>query len=144
MRNMGSRSGIELLQLPLQLQNIRLGRPVDLLLDASAWRVIGFVVLCGDESLRFLAYAAAESRDDEIAVPSALLLLDDVEFYRERCRSLRGLLGAPVASEGREVGSLHDLVVARDGNVESLLVVEDGGVREVEPAGARIELAPAA
>jgi hypothetical protein len=141
---MGSRSGIELLQLPLQLHDIRLGRPVDLLLDRKAWRVIGFVVLCRDESLRFLAHAAAETRDDEIAVPSALLLLEDVEFYRVRARSLRGLLGAVVASEGRDAGPLHDVVVGRDGNVESLLVVEDGAVREIEPAGARIELASAA
>ena len=141
---MGSRSGIELLQLPLQLHNIRLGRPVDLLLDVRAWRVIGFVVLCGDENLRFLAYAAAEARDDEIAVSSALRLLEDVAFYRGRSRSLRGLLGAAVAGEGGEVGPLHDLVVARDGHVESLLVVEDGAVRDVEPAGVRIALAPAA
>ena len=140
---MGSRSGIELLQLPVQLHNIRLGRPVDLLLDPSGRRAIGFVVLCGDEGLRFLAYAAAEPRDDEIAVPSALLLLEDVEFYRERSRSLRALLGAPVAREGREAGPLHDLVVARDGSVESLLVAEDGAVSEVEPTGAEIGLAPA-
>jgi hypothetical protein len=141
---MGARSGMELLQLPVQLQGIRLGRPVDLLLDAKAWRVLGFVVLCGDESLRFLAYAAAELRVDEIAVPSALLLLEDVEFYRRRTRSLRSLLGAAVTSERTEVGLLHDLVVAHGGSVESLLVVEDGAVYEVEPAGARIELAPAA
>jgi hypothetical protein len=144
MHSMGSKSGIELLQLPVRLEDIRLGRPVDLLLDATAWRVIGFVVLCGDDSLRFLAYAAAEPRDDEIAVPSALLLLENVEFYRERSRSLRGLLGAAVASDGLDVGPLHDVVVARDGNVESLLVAADGAVREVEPTGARVGLAPAA
>ena len=141
---MGPRSGIELLQLPVQLQNIRLGRPVDLLLDAKSWRVLGFVVRCGDEGLRFLAYAAAELRDHEIAVPSALLLLEDVAFYRERSRSLRALLGAAVASEGRPAGPLRDVAVARDGNLETLLVVQDGAIREVEPAGARIELAPAA
>jgi hypothetical protein len=141
---MGSRSGIELLQLPVQLRNIRLGRPVDLLLDPRDWRVIGFVVLCGDESLRFLAYAAAEPRDDEIAVPSALLLLEDVEFYRGRSRSLRALLGAAVASDGRELGPLHDVVLARDGGIESLLVAEDGAVSEVVASGARIGLAPAA
>ena len=141
---MVSRSGVQLLQLPVQLQEIRLGRPVDLLLDAKAWRVLGFVVRCGDESLRFLAYAAAEPREDEIAVPSALLLLEDVEFYRKRARSLRALLGTTVASEGRDVGSLDDLVVGRDGKVESLLVEQDGTVRMVEAAGARIGLAPAA
>jgi hypothetical protein len=144
MHSMGSKSGIELLQLPVRLEDIRLGRPVELLLDATAWRVIGFVVLCGDDSLRFLPYAAAEPRDDEIAVPSALLLLEDVEFYRERSRSLRGLLGAAVVSDGLDAGPLHDVVVARDGNVESLLVAADGAVREVEPTGARVGLAPAA
>jgi hypothetical protein len=117
---------------------------VDLLLDATAWRVLGFVVLCGDESRRFLPYAAAELREDEIEVPSALLLLEDIAFYRERSRSLRTLVGATVASDRREVGELRDLFVAADGSVESLLVAQDGAVREVEPAGARIELAPAA
>jgi hypothetical protein len=141
---MGSTSGMELLQLPVRLRDIRLGRPVDLLLDAKAWRVLGFVVLCGDDSLRFLAYAAADLPEDEIAVPSALLLLEDVGFYRERTRSLRALLGSAVASEGRHVGPLHDLCVARDGIVETLLVIRDGAVVEVEPAGAQIELAPAA
>jgi len=135
---------MELLQLPVQLHNIRLGRPVDLLLDAKAWRVLGFVVLCGDESQRFLAYAAAELQEDAIAVPSALLLLEDVGFYRKRARSLRELLRAAVASEGGEVAPLHDLLVARDGNVESLLVVQAGAVRALEAAGAQIGLAPAA
>jgi hypothetical protein len=141
---MGSTAGMELLQLPVQLRDIRLGRPVDLLLDAKAWRVLGFVVLCGDESLRFLAYPAADLREGEIAVPSALLLLEDVEFYRERTRSLRALLGSAVASDGRHVGPLHDLCVAPDGNVDALLVIRDGFAVEIEPAGARIELAPAA
>jgi hypothetical protein len=128
----------------VQLRGIWLCRPVDLLLDATAWRVLGFVVLCGDESRRFLPYAAAELREDEIEVPSALLLLEDIAFYRERSRSLRTLVGATVASDRREVGELRDLFVAADGSVESLLVAQDGAVREVEPAGARIELAPAA
>jgi hypothetical protein len=135
---------MQLLQLPVQLRGIWLCRPVDLLLDATAWRVLGFVVLCGDESRRFLPYAAAELREDEIEVPSALLLLEDIAFYRERSRSLRTLVGATVASDRREVGELRDLFVAADGSVESLLVAQDGTVREVEPAGARVELAPAA
>ena len=68
---------------------------MDVLLDADGWRVLGFVVLCGDESRRFLVYAAADLGQDEIAVPSALLLLEDVDFYRGRSRSLRALLGGP-------------------------------------------------
>ena len=105
---MGPRSATELLQLPVQLHGIRLGRPVDLLLDTTEWRALGFVVLCRDESSRFLAFAAADVREDAIEVVSALLLLEDVDFYRDRSRSLRDVLG-----DGR-----RDLRVAPDGTVE--------------------------
>ena len=141
---MGSRSAIELLLLPVRLQEIRLGRPVDVLLDAESWRVLGFVVLCGDESRRFLAYAAADPRQGEIAVTSALLLLDDVDFYRSRSRSLRALLGGAVVSARDELGVLRDLLIAPDGSVDALMVEQDGVMREVEPAGLRIEYASAA
>ena len=134
---MGSRSAIELLLLPVRHQEIRLGRPVDVLLDAAAWRVIGFVVLCGDESQRFLVYATADPREDEIAVPSALLLLDDVDFYRGRSRSLRALLGGTVANAQQDLGVLRDLLIAPDGTVSALMVERDGGMHEVEPAGMR-------
>jgi hypothetical protein len=109
MESMGPRSATELLQLPVQLHGIRLGRPVDLLLDPTEWRVLGFVVLCPDESSRFLALAAADLHEDTIEVSSALLLLEDVDFYRDRSQSLRDLLG----------GELRDLLVAPDGSVEA-------------------------
>ena len=121
---MGSRSATELLQLPVRLNGIRLGRPVDLLLDPAEWRALGLVVLCGDGSSRFLVFAAADLRDDAIDVSSALLLLDDVEFYRGRSRSLRDLLGA----------ELRDLLVTRGGSVEALVVERDGIVQQIEPA----------
>jgi hypothetical protein len=121
---MGSRSAIELLQLPVRLNGIRLGRPVDLLLDSAEWRALGFVVLCGDESSRFLVFAAADLREDAIDVSSALLLLEDVEFYRDRSRSLRDLLGA----------ELRDVLVTRDGSVEALVVERDGVAQQIEPA----------
>ena len=121
---MGSRSATELLQLPVRLNGIRLGRPVDLLLDPAEWRALGFVVLCGDESSRFLVFAAADLREDAIDVSSALLLLDDVEFYRDRSRSLRDLLGA----------ELRDLLVTPDGGVEALVVERDGVLQQIEPA----------
>jgi len=121
---MGSRSATELLQLPVRLNGIRLGRPVDLLLDPGEWRALGFVVLCGDGSSRFLVFAAADLREDAIDVSSALLLLDDVEFYRGRSRSLRDLLGA----------ELRDLLVTRGGSVEALVVERDGVVQQIEPA----------
>jgi len=114
MNIMGSRSATELLQLPVQLHGIRLGRPVDLLLDPTEWRALGFVVLCGDGSSRFLVFAAADLLEDAIEIQSALILLEDVEFYRSRSRSLRALLG-------REI---HDLLVAPDGSVETLVSVE--------------------
>jgi len=107
METMGSRSATELLQLPVQLHGIRLGRPVDLLLDPVEWRALGFVVLCGDETSRFLVFAAADLRAEAIDLPSALVLLEDVEFYRERSRSLRALLG----------DELRDLLVDSDGSV---------------------------
>lgn len=111
MASMGSRSATELLQLPVQLHGIRLGRPVDLLLDPVEWRALGFVVLCGDGTSRFLVFAAADLRDNAIEVSSALLLLEDVDFYRHRSRSLRDLLRG---------GELLDLLVAPDGSAEAV------------------------
>ena len=132
---MGSRSATELLQLPVRLHGIRLGRPVDLLLDADEWRALGFLVLCGDESLRFLVYAAADFEVDEIQVPSALLLLEDLEFYRERSRSLRSLLDSDVINGPEELGKLRDLMLGPGGSVEALVVADEDVVREVPPAG---------
>jgi len=88
---MGSDSATELLQLPVLLDGIRLGRCVDVVLDAERERVVGVVVLCGDNTERFLVLDAAEVRDGEIVVRSALPLLEDVEFYRRRGRSLTEL-----------------------------------------------------
>ena len=136
---MASRSATELLRLPVQLHGIRLGQPVDLLLDPVAWRVIGFVVLCGDESLRFLVYAAADPQEDAIGLSSALLLFDDVEFYRDRSRSLRALLGGAVVSGRRELGALRDLLLAPDGNAAALVVEQDDELREVDPDGPTVE-----
>jgi hypothetical protein len=112
---MRSRSATELLQLPVQLHGIRLGRPVDLLLDPKEWRALGFVVLCGDGSRRFLVFAAADVREEAIELRSALVLLEDVDFYRQRSRSLRDLLS----------GDLCDLSVMPDGSVEEVMLKED-------------------
>jgi hypothetical protein len=98
----------------VQLHGIRLGQPVDLLIDPVEWRALGFVVLCGDGSLRFLVFAAADVLEDAIEVGSALLLLEDVEFYRSRSRSLRDILDAEI----------RDLLLAPDGSAESLASVE--------------------
>ena len=76
--------------MPVRMHGIQLGRPVEALLDRSTDRVIGFEVLCGDGARRFLPYAVAEIRPDQIAIVSAWLLLDEheLEFYRRRSRSL--------------------------------------------------------
>lgn len=84
-------SARELLQLPVRLDGIRLGRCVDVVLDDKGERVVGVVVLCGDDTERFLVLDAVEVQDGEIAVSSALLLLEDVDFYRQRGTSLGDL-----------------------------------------------------
>lgn len=119
------------LQLPVRFQGIRLGRPVDLLLDLDAWKVLGFAVLCGDESRRFLPFAAAVVGDEQIAVGSALMLLEDGGFYEERGVSFRSLLGTEMAG-----GLLRDLRLDAAGRVTSL-VVEHDGVRSDAPVPAR-------
>ncbi|HZD87880.1 MAG TPA: hypothetical protein VE088_07735 [Gaiellaceae bacterium] len=140
---MGSRSATELLQLAVRLHGIRLGQPTDLLLDVAEWRALGLVVLCGDAVERFLAFAAAETRADEIAVGSALLLLEDVDFYRARSRSLRGLLGGTAERAGRELGAVRDLVLAPDGAVEVLVVERDGRRRTSAAEGVTVAAARA-
>ena len=126
---MGSRPATELLQLPVRLHGIRLGQPVDLLLDPVEWRALGFVVHCGDESSRFLVFAAADLLEDAIDVSSVLLLLEDVGFYRDRSRSLRDLLG----------DELRDLLVGPDGSIEALVVERDGVVQRIDLTGVPVE-----
>jgi hypothetical protein len=122
------------LQLPVRLQGFQLGRPVDLLVVTGDWHALGFVVLCRDGSERFLPYAACQSKADEIAVGSALMLLEDVEFYRSRGASFRGLVGNEVEQgRRRAVGRLRDLVLGRGGAIDELLV-ELGGVPARLPA----------
>jgi hypothetical protein len=106
---MGTRSATELLQLPVRLHGIRLGRPVDILFDSTEWRALGFVVLCGDGICRFLVFGAGDVQDDAIEVSSAFLLLEDIDFYRERSRSFRELLG-----------ELRDVLLKPDGTAEAI------------------------
>jgi sporulation protein YlmC with PRC-barrel domain len=83
----------DLLQLPVRQDGIRLGRCIDVVLDDESERVVGVVVLCGDDTERFLVLDTADVQDGAIVVSSALVLLDDVDFYRQRGRSLRDLRG---------------------------------------------------
>jgi hypothetical protein len=123
-----------LLQLPVRLHGIQLGRPTDLLLDVEAWQVLGFVVLCGDESTRFLPYAACTAAEDEIRVRSALMLLEDVAFYEKRGVSFRSLLAGTVGAHG----SLVDVAVGHGGAIPSLEVERNGDRTRVPSAGERV------
>ncbi|HZT91000.1 MAG TPA: hypothetical protein VFA05_03080 [Gaiellaceae bacterium] len=87
-------SAADLLALPVRMNGIQLGRPVDLLLDAQDDRVLGFELACGDGSRRFLPFTVAEIHAGEINVRSALALIDeaDLAWYRRHARRL-GELG---------------------------------------------------
>ena len=87
---MAAFSVASLLSLPVRVRGIQLGRPVDALLDERGERLVGFELLCGDGARRFLPFAVAELRADEIAVESALALLDerDLAYYRARTKRL--------------------------------------------------------
>ena len=122
---MGSLTASAALHLPVRLRGIQLGRPVDLLLETDTWNALGFVVRCGDESQRFLPLAAAQMTDDEIGVGSALLLLEDVAFYRARGTSYRSLLGGEVHRRGSAAGRLRDLVL--EGSSITELELDRGG-----------------
>jgi hypothetical protein len=126
---MGSFTASAALQLPVRLRGIQLGRPVDLLLETNTWHALGFVVRCRDESHRFLPLAASQTTPDEIRVASALMLLEDVAFYRARGTSYRSLLGGEVQRSGRSAGRLRDLVLARGDVVE--LELDRGGTTGV-------------
>lgn len=75
------------------MHGIQLARPVDALVDSQSDRIVGLEILCGDGAHRFLPYAVADVREEEIAVASALTLLEegDLAFYRPRTRSLAEL-----------------------------------------------------
>jgi hypothetical protein len=115
-------TGDELLQRPVRVRGIHLGRPVDVLLHPEEPQALGLDVLCGDERHRFLPLPAAEVADDHVEAASPLVLLDLREggFYRRQARSLNELRGTPV---GRG-WSLQDVVLDRAGTITG--VVLDG------------------
>jgi sporulation protein YlmC with PRC-barrel domain len=128
-----------LLGRPVRLRGIRLGRPTDVLLDRATMRVVGLEVACGDDARRFLPLAAARVHDDEIAVRSALLLLegDELSFYRRRGRLLSAMRGRRVTLAGRPVGVLRDVLLDAEGAV-TLLEVETRDGRD--PVRIRVPL----
>lgn len=122
---MGSLSVAGMVGRPVRLQGILLGRPSDVVLDAHGRRVLGFVVHSGDDSPRFLPYAASQPGEEEIAVASALMLLDDVAFYRKHGVSFVALLGTAIEKESIPVGTLVDMHVDHSGEVVELEVEQD-------------------
>src|SRR5689334_24978877 len=134
---MGAYSADAALQLPVQLHGIKLGRPVDLLIELDTWHVVGFVVRCGDDTTRFLPYGACQVGDEEIAVASALMLLEDVGFYTSRSTSFRSLLGGAVTRNGRTAGTLRDLLLG-SGTVEALAIEQGESVVRVPAPGSRV------
>lgn len=131
---MGSLSAAASLRVPVRLHGIQLGHPTDLLVDVESWHALGFVVHCGDDSVRFLPWAASQPAATEIAVGSALMLLEDVAFYAKRSVSFRSIVGAELPLGG----VLHDLLIGDRGFVTELEVERDGELRRVPPAGTRV------
>jgi hypothetical protein len=121
---MRERTGAQLLALPVRLHGIQLGRPVDLLLDPDARRVVGLDLLCGDEVHRFLPLPTAAVNDDEIGILSPFVLLEqhELDFYRSRTLALSRLRGRPVEEKGRALGSLDDVVLVPDGRLVAAIV----------------------
>jgi len=121
---MRERTGDELLALPVRLHGLQLGRPVDLLLDRDAQRIVGLDVLCGDEVHRFLPLPTAAVGRGEIRILSPLVLLErrELDFYRSRTLALSRLRDRVVERNGRQLGQLQDVVVAGDGRVVAAIV----------------------
>jgi hypothetical protein len=132
---MGSLSAAGLVGIPVRVHGILLGRPVDLVLDAAGRRVLGFVLESGDDAPRFLPYAASQPSPSSIEVGSALMLLDDVSFYRKHGLSFRSLIGTEIERENVSVGALIDMHVDRAGAVAELEVEVDGVRSRIPAAG---------
>ena len=128
----------ELLGREVRYRDIRLGVLVDVLLDPTAERVVGFDVRCGDERRRFVPFSVAEPVDGTLDVPSALVLVED-QFYRERSRSISTLAGTTVRRSGRALGDLVEVAVDADTGAVVFVVAANGEEVEVR-AGAGVSL----
>jgi len=104
------------------------------LLDVESWHALGFVVHCGDDVVRFLPWAASQPSATEVAVGSALLLLEDVAFYERRSASFRSLIGGELPLGG----VLRDVLIGDSGAITELEVERDGQLRRLPPAGTRV------
>lgn len=132
-------SAESLLRRPVRVDGLKLGHPVDVVIDREARRVLGLEVLCGDDAHRFLPLSAARIDSDHIAVGSALTLLsaDELAFYRKRGTTTRQLRGALVTRKRRELGQFEDVVASADGAIVELVVA--GGIRVPMDESVRIQ-----
>jgi len=135
--HVGTVTGERLLGLPVRLNGIRLGHPVDVLLDLARGLVLGLEVLCGDDRVRFLPLAAARVEEAELAVGSPLTLVDEsgASFYHDRAQGLRLLRGGSVERDDAELGTLRDVVLDRDGRILELVLLAPDGLARVQSDG---------
>jgi hypothetical protein len=126
-------AGESLLQRHVLLRGIKIGTPIDLVLDLEGLRVVGLELRCGDEVDRFLPYPVAQFEGESILLESPLQLVEDQDlaFYRRRGTSLRSLQGLPVAAAGREAGAFVDVLVGPGGTIAALSVEQEGELRRL-------------
>lgn len=139
------------LRLPIRLRGIHLGRPVDLVLDKERRRALGFEVQCGDDERRFLPFAVATIHDDEVEIPSPLVILEAAElaFYTKRGSTFRAIVGSDVVRARELIGELEDLRIEHDGGVSAVVVATERGSEALDygddlkllPSGSRVRAA---
>jgi hypothetical protein len=117
-----------LLHLPVRLNGIDVGRPVDVIMAPDLDRALGLDVLCGDAAHRFLPLSAATVATDEITLSSALTLVDDPGYYLRKGAGYRSALNHAVVRNGQRLGVLRDLLLGADGSVTELVVEGPDGV----------------
>jgi sporulation protein YlmC with PRC-barrel domain len=130
-------SGSQLLRRGVTVRGVRVGEVEDVLLDPAARRVLGLAVLCRDGVRRVLPLAAVDqgSGSGHVGVVSALVLMED-SYYRERTRTLTGLVDAAVHRDGVTLGTLVDVSFDEAGRLRLLRVEGLGDV----PAGGGLEI----
>src|SRR3954467_11134886 len=119
-----------LLHLPVRLNGIDVGRPVDVIMAPGLDRALGLAVLCGGAGPRSLPLSAASIDAKEIRLSSALTLVEDASFYLRRGAGYRAALGHAIVRNGQQLGVLRDLVLGTGGSVTELVVESpDGATR---------------
>ena len=127
-------SAADVLRKPVRLRGIKLGKSVDVILDATCRRALGFEVRCGDEERRFLPLSVATVSGRDVEVTSPLVLLDagELAFYTRAGFTFRALRGTDVVDRGVVAGRLEDFAFERDGTISSVTVETPTGTQRVE------------